>query len=65
MDFAMHEGKKIMTTRAALAAYILRQWQVDCSEGHRIRGQGCQLALENVDVLQRIENPTLAPGYSV
>jgi len=65
MDFAMQEGKKIMTTRAALAAYILRQWQVDCSEGHRIRGQGCQLALENIDVLQRIENPTLAPGYSI
>ncbi len=65
MDFAMQEGKKVMTTRAALAAYLLRQWQVDCSEGHRIRGQGCQLALENIDVLQRIENPTLAPGYSI
>lgn len=65
MDFAMQRGKKVMTTRAALAAYILRQWQVDCSEGHRIRGQGCQLALENIDVLQRIENPTLAPGYSI
>jgi hypothetical protein len=65
MDFAMQEGKRVMTTRAALAAYILRQWQVDCSEGHRIRGQGCQLALENIDVLQRIENPTLAPGYSI
>lgn len=64
MDFAMQDGKKVMPTRAALAAYILRQWQVDCSEGHRIRGQGCQLALENIDILQRIENPTLAPGYS-
>ena len=65
MDFAMKKGKRVMTTRAALAAYILRQWQVDCSDGHRIRGQGCQLALENIDVLQRIENPTLAPGYSI
>ena len=65
MDFAMRDGKKIMPTRAALAAYILRQWQVDCSEGHRIRGQGCQLALENIDVLQRIENPTIAPGYAI
>jgi hypothetical protein len=64
MDFAMANGRKIMPTRAALAAYILRQWQVDCSEGHRITGQGCQLALENTDVLQRIENPSLAPGYS-
>jgi hypothetical protein len=65
MDFAMYNGRKVMHTRAALAAYILRQWQVDCSEGHRITGQGCQLALQNLEVLRRIENPSLAPGYSM
>ena len=65
MDFAMTEGKKIMQIRSALAAYILRQWQVDCSEGYRIKNQGCQLALQNLDVLLDIENPQLAPGASV
>ena len=65
MDFAMYNGRKVMHTRAALAAYILRQWQVDCSDGYRITGQGCQLALENLEVLRRIENPSLAPGYSM
>ncbi|MBF7074889.1 WYL domain-containing protein [Glaciecola sp. MH2013] len=65
MDFDMQNGRKVMHTRAALAAYILRQWQVDCSEGARITGQGCQLALENLDVLRRIENPSLAPGYAL
>ncbi len=64
MDYDMKEGKKVMRTRAALAAYILRQWQVDCSQGHRILKQGCQLALQNHDVLASIENPMLAPGNS-
>ncbi|MEM0909508.1 MAG: WYL domain-containing protein [Pseudomonadota bacterium] len=62
MDYAMIDGKKIMRTRAALAAYILRQWQVDCSYGHRILNQGCQLALQNLNVLKSIDNPMLAPG---
>ncbi|MCW8091448.1 WYL domain-containing protein [Alteromonas sp. ASW11-130] len=62
MDYNMKNGKKVVTIRAALAAYLLRYWQVDCSVKHRIRGQGCQLALANLDVLQQIENAQLAPG---
>ncbi|MCW8107797.1 WYL domain-containing protein [Alteromonas ponticola] len=62
MDYAMQNGKKVVTIRAALAAYLLRYWQVDCSAKYRIRGQGCQLALANLDVLQQIENAHLAPG---
>lgn len=63
MDYAMQNGEKVMQVRAALAAYILRQWQVDCSFEHRILNQGCQLALKNHEVLSAIENPQLAPGY--
>jgi hypothetical protein len=63
MDYAMQQGEKIMQVRAALAAYVLRQWQVDCSFEHRILNQGCQLALKNHEVLGNIENPQLAPGY--
>ncbi|MFW8592229.1 WYL domain-containing protein [Glaciecola sp. 2405UD65-10] len=62
MDFDMQNGEKIMQVRAALAAYVLRQWQVDCSFEHRILNQGCQLALKNHEVLASIENPQLAPG---
>lgn len=57
-------GEKIMQVRAALAAYILRYWQVDCSFEHRILNQGCQLALKNHEVLDSIENPQLAPGFT-
>ncbi len=62
MDYGMTNGKKVVTIRAALAAYMLRYWQVDCSLKHRIRGQGCQLALANLGVLQQIESAQLAPG---
>lgn len=63
MDYAMEDGQKTMRVRAALAAYILRQWQVDCSTDARILQQGCQLALQNTQVLEVIENPQLAPGF--
>lgn len=63
MDYAMHNGEKIMQVRAALAAYILRHWQVDCSFEHRILNQGCQLALKNHEILASIESPQLAPGF--
>lgn len=65
MDYAMQEGQKSMRVRAALAAYVLRQWQVDCSADARILHQGCQLALKNTQVLDNIENPQLAPGFKV
>jgi hypothetical protein len=64
MDYAMQSGEKLMQVRAALASYILRHWQVDCSFEHRILNQGCQLALKNHEVLDSIENPQLAPGFT-
>jgi hypothetical protein len=63
MDYNMENGRLVLSAKAALASYILRQWQVDCSVNFRIKGQGCQLALENVADLQGIENMHLAPGY--
>ncbi|MBT0585129.1 helix-turn-helix transcriptional regulator [Alteromonas oceanisediminis] len=64
LDYGMVDGHYSLRVRAAQAAYILRQWQVDCSSGYRFSGQGCQLALANLDVLGSIDNPSLAPGYS-
>lgn len=65
MDYGMKDCKLEVPIRAALAPYLLRQWQVDCSEGHRFVGQGCQLALSNLEVLRSVENTELAPGYRV
>ncbi len=62
LDYAMQDGRKEVTIRAALAAYLLRYWQVDCSPGAQITGQGCQLALANPDILTQIDSAHLAPG---
>lgn len=64
MDYGMEDGKLQLSMRAALAAYLLRQWQVDCSLGHTSVGQGCQLALANIEELVDIENMALAPGFN-
>ncbi|MFT4937688.1 MAG: hypothetical protein ACI88A_000706 [Paraglaciecola sp.] len=64
MDYAMVDGQLTLNVRAALAAYLLRQWQVDCSIGHTLIGQGSQLALANMDVIEKIDSPNLLLGYS-
>jgi len=60
MDYNMSEGKLTLQVRAALASYLLRQWQVDCSSQHRLKG--CQLALKNLGVLTELDNIAIAPG---
>jgi hypothetical protein len=62
MDYDMSDGMLSIQLRAAVAAYVLRQWQVDCSTNHTENYQGCQLALANLEVLELIENISLAPG---
>jgi hypothetical protein len=62
MDYNMSDGRLSMQLRAAVAAYVLRQWQVDCSVDHSENQQSCQLALANPKVLELIENISLAPG---
>ncbi len=64
MDYNMSDGMLSIQLRAAVAAYVLRQWQVDCSTNHTENYQGCQLALANLEVLELIENIYLAPGVA-
>jgi len=51
----------------ALAAYILRQWQLDCSvRAIEFGGQGCQHShLKILMFYNVLREPTLAPGYSI
>lgn len=65
MDYGMTDGRLLLNVRKALASYVLRQWQVDCSKDFKIRGQGCQLALANITELDDVENMQLAPGFGV
>ena len=59
----MREGRLRVELRAALAGYLLRRWNVDCSVGHTLQGAEYQLALANAPALYGVKNLQLAPGY--
>jgi len=52
-----------ITLRAAVAGYVLRQWQVDCSPEARLKGPEFRLWLANTAQLNGVDNAVLAPGY--
>ena len=62
-DYGMINGVLHLELRAAMAGYILRQWQVDCSADHSIEDNGCRLWLRDVLTLHGVKSATLAPGY--
>ncbi|MEQ6918729.1 hypothetical protein [Halomonas aquatica] len=61
--YTMREGSLKVELRAALAGYLLRRWNVDCSPGHSLQGAEYQLALANAPALYGVKNLRLAPGY--
>jgi hypothetical protein len=63
VDFGMTNGVLKINVRAALAGYLLRRWNVDCSTDHRLRGLEYQLWLRNRETLYGVANINLAPGY--
>ncbi len=62
-DFGMLAGKLKVTLRAAVAGYVLRQWQVDCSSDASLRGPEFRLWLADARQLGGVDNAVLAPGY--
>jgi hypothetical protein len=64
MDYCMDGGVLRMRLRAATAGYILRQWSVDCSPDHSLRGHEYRLWLKDHLALYGVKNAVLAPGYT-
>ncbi|NCC41648.1 MAG: WYL domain-containing protein [Gammaproteobacteria bacterium] len=64
MDYGMREGVLRMKLRAATAGYVLRQWSVDCSPDHRLRGPEYRLWLKDHLAIYGVRNALLAPGYA-
>jgi hypothetical protein len=65
LDYEMVDGKRVIETRAALAGYLLRKWEVDCSKDRILhKTVGYQLALGNHQALYQVNSATLAPGYT-
>lgn len=62
-DFHMEEGVLRLQVRAAVAGYLLRQWNIDCSEDHSLKGREYQLCLCNHPTLYGVKSAFLAPGY--
>tara|TARA_R110002012_G_scaffold77826_4_gene198117 strand:- start:10745 stop:11614 length:870 start_codon:yes stop_codon:yes gene_type:complete len=63
LDFGMENGMLEVNVRAAMAGYLLRRWNVDCSESGSLSGPEYQLYLQNLQALYGAENLAIAPGY--
>lgn len=62
-DFGMANGELLLQVRAAIAGYVLQQWNVDCSPDHHLDPTRYRLWLKDPLVLYGVENAVLAPGY--
>ena len=63
VDYDMVDGVLKQNVRAAVAGYVLRRWNVDCSEDHGLKGAEYQLWLRNALALYGVDNISLAPNY--
>ncbi|WP_045378189.1 WYL domain-containing protein [Vibrio campbellii] len=63
LDYSMKDGKLLIEVRAALTGYLLRRWNVDCSENATQTTHEHQLWLANRPTLYGVENLHLASGY--
>ena len=63
-EYDMVDGTLHVNVRAAVAGYVLRRWNVDCSEDHSLEGPEYHLWLKNRQALYGVENLVIAPGYN-
>ncbi|MBA6340470.1 WYL domain-containing protein [Colwellia sp. MB02u-10] len=63
LDFGMENGMLEVNVRAAMAGYLLRRWNVDCSQEGLLSGPEYQLYLQNIQTLYGADNLSIAPGY--
>ncbi len=63
LDYGMTDGVLALDVRSAMAGYLLRRWNVDCSVDASLRGPEYQLWLRNRQTLLGAQNLVIAPGY--
>lgn len=61
-EYGMANGMLKVQVRAAVAGYVLRHWNIDCSEQHILTGPENHLWLQNRQTLYGVENLVIAPG---
>lgn len=62
-EYGMESGVLKVRVRAAMAGYLLRRWNVDCTDDHSLKGAEHHLWLRNRQALYGVANLILAPGY--
>jgi WYL domain len=62
-EYGMKKGVLKMRVRAAMAGYLMRRWNVDCTDDHSLKGAEHHLWLRNRQALYGVTNLLLAPGY--
>lgn len=62
LDYGMQDGVLNVNVRAAVAGYLLRRWNVDCTSEATLAGDEYHLWLKNRQALYGVENVKLAPG---
>uniref|UniRef100_E6QQ24 Putative transcriptional regulator n=1 Tax=mine drainage metagenome TaxID=410659 RepID=E6QQ24_9ZZZZ len=62
-EYGMESGVLKVRVRAAIAGYLLRRWNVDCTGNHGLKGAEYHLWLRNHQALYGVTNLILAPGY--
>lgn len=63
LEYGMRDGVLKTDVRAAVAGYLLRRWNVDCTDDHRLDSPEYHLWLNNRAALYGVENLAIAPGY--
>jgi hypothetical protein len=61
-DFGMEGSVLLARSRAALAGYLLRRWNVDCTPDHSLDPAEHHLWLRNEGTLYGVSSAVLAPG---
>lgn len=64
-DFGMQRGELHVTVRAAIAGYVLQQWNVDCSPERRLDPSIHRLCLKDWACVCGIKSAEIAPGFEV
>jgi len=63
-DYGMQDGLLRVKSRAALAGYVLRRWNIDSTPDHRLDPSLHHLWLRNPQTLYGVESAALAPGFA-
>ena len=62
-DYGMAGSVLDMNVRAAVAGYLLRRWNVDCTAEATLEGAEYHLWLNNRQALYGVDNLVIAPGF--